>query len=85
MIELHLLFGLLKPNLMDILFPSFCSWKYASLVTVDFYDFFPTWATTHLSLLNTSTLEHIISSFRNKSSKFPLNVFLFKYIIFWLW
>jgi len=41
MIGLHLLFGLLKPlSLMDILFPSFCSWKYTSLVTVDFYDFF---------------------------------------------
>jgi hypothetical protein len=42
MIELHLPFGLLKPNLMYILFPSFCSWKHAFLVTMDFYDFFLT-------------------------------------------
>jgi hypothetical protein len=27
-------FGLLKPNLMDILFPSFCSCMHASVVTV---------------------------------------------------
>jgi len=56
MIELHLPFGLLKRNLMDILFPSFCSWKHAFLVIVDFYDFCSSWATTHLSLLNTSVL-----------------------------
>jgi hypothetical protein len=57
MIGLHLLFGLLKPlSLMDILFPSFYSWKYTSLVTVDFYDFFSTWATALLSPVNTSAL-----------------------------